>query len=1033
MSIPEEALRAVTNRASLFAFLRDRLHWPVDPEDTFTYEGPRLDGEAAARAEVSQIVPFTAGDPFTIMLVEFATAFRRTDLREILRRVREDIRKRAKYEGRALDEIVFVCATEDYKGIRFAHFETRDKGLPRLRVFGYDRGQADGTRTLRDFNFPALVLPRPNVLGEADWTEGRARWMSAWDVEQVTNAFFKRYKEVFNAAQTYMDGIDGEDGRLCAQRLFNRLLFIRFLEKKGWLTFQGRGDYLRALWEDYQAKKPEGGVNFYNSRLKPLFFAALNKPHVRDGQGDTWLTGLIGAVPYLNGGLFDDAEDKAEAERHPNLLIHDDALAPVVTDFFYAYNFTVTESTPDDVEVAVDPEMLGKVFEELVTAGERHGTGSYYTPRGIVQFMCREALKGYLGGHADLVDKRDADGISKKQAGELIAKLKAVKVVDPAGGSGAYVLGMLHELFDLIGLLEVRADPMTPQGKYRRKLEIIQNCLYAVDKEPFAVNIARLRLWLSLAVEFEGDTPEPLPNLDFKVEAGDSLAAPSPQITEAQVDARADLIRKFEALKRDFGDPYYKGSVSKPGLKKQIDALRADIALWTHAGKAVAGFDWRVEFCEVFQRPEPVADIGGAFNLGGTLSEPAAPGGFDIVLANPPYVRMELFKDQKPALKKNFPRVHAERADLYCYFYARALQLLRPGGMLVFISPNKWFRAGYGSGLRCLIAETCDVISITDFGELPVFQSAATFPMIFVAQKGKSNRTSIFTQVKTLAPPYPDVLAVVRSKSHPLSSAAISGDNWTLTDEKSGDLVRKLETCGTPLADYVHGQILRGMVTGFNGAFYINEKDYDEIIDQDPSALAIIKPLAYGDICRRWRIGGGRKWVFYIHPGTDMSNYPVVLRYLERHKEQLLRRAGKQPWYELQQPQFKFAEAYEKPKIVFPDIGKEPRFSLDAQGHYLDATATCIAVPDLYLLGLLNSSTVWRYITEKCAVLGDAEKGGRVRLKTFYVERIPIPNASAPDRAAIAALVQKCLDANGVGCEAWEQEINGRVAALYGL
>lgn len=1025
MSIPEEALRAVTNRASLFAFLRDRLHWPVDPEDTFTYEGPRLDGEAAARAEVSQIVPFTAGDPFTIMLVEFATAFRRTDLREILRRIREDIRKRAKYEGRALDEIVFVCATEDYKGIRFAHFETRDKGLPRLRVFGYDRGQADGTRTLRDFNFPALVLPRPNVLGEADWTEGRARWMSAWDVEQVTNAFFRRYKEVFNAAQAYMDGIDGEDGRLCAQRLFNRLLFIRFLEKKGWLTFQGRGDYLRALWEDYQAKKPEGGVNFYNSRLKPLFFAALNKPHVRDGQGDTWLTGLIGAVPYLNGGLFDDAEDKAEAECHPNLLIQDDALAPVVTDFFYAYNFTVTESTPDDVEVAVDPEMLGKVFEELVTAGERHGTGSYYTPRGIVSFMCREALKGYLGGYADLVDERDADGISKKQAEELIGRLKAVKVVDPAGGSGAYVLGMLHELFDLIGLLEVRADPMTPQGKYRRKLEIIQNCLYAVDKEPFAVNIARLRLWLSLAVEFEGDTPEPLPNLDFKVEAGDSLTAPSPQITEAQVDARADLIRRFEALKRDFGDPYYKGSVSKPDLKKQIDALRADIALWTHAGKAVAGFDWRVEFCEVFQRPEPVADIGGALNLGGTLSEPASPGGFDIVLANPPYVRMELFKDQKPILKKNFPQVHSDRADLYCYFYDRALQLLRPGGILAFISPNKWFRAIYGANLRNYLAGACEIQNIVDFGDLPVFQSATAYPAIFIARKGKSCKPPTFTAVTSLSPPYPDISTLVQQYGKTLPINALNGADWRFSASFHSSTARPTIMLG----EMVKGEIFRGIVTGLNAAFYINGRKRAELISQSPKSRNVIKPLVIGEDVRIWSVTDKDHWLIYMHHGIDVSGLDAVLEHLVPYRERLEARATRQKWYELQQPQARFAPYFERAKIIYPQIMIQPRFTYDTSGSYINQKCFMIRTDDRYLLGILNSATLWKMILEGSPML----RGGYTEPRRELMLSLPIPDAPEMERDPIAALVQKCLDAKGIGCEAWEQEINDRVAALYGL
>ena len=1034
--ITEDALRAVRDRASLFDFLGRSLGWETSSDDTFTYLTPPQPGLPEDRVEVSRLVPF-GGVPFVLMLAEFQTPFRRTDLRKILQGIRRDDRLTQRYGGASPEEIIFVCPTQDYGGVSFAHFEEREGRAPKLEVFGWEQDHLHETRTLRTIALPALQMPGRNALDEYDWTVGRAQWLKAWDVEQVTGAFFKRYKEVFNAAQTHMDGIEGEDGRLCAQRLFNRLLFIRFLEKKGWLTFGGRHDYLCALWEDYQAKRPEGGINFYHSRLKPLFFAALNQPHVRDGRGDTWLTGLVGNVPYLNGGLFDDTEDKKEAERYPGLVINDAALGPVVTDFFYSYNFTVTESTPDDVEVAVDPEMLGKVFEELVTASERHGTGSYYTPRGIVSFMCREALKGYLGGHAALVDERTADALSKKQAGELIGKLKAVKVVDPAGGSGAYVLGMLHELFDLIGLLEVRADPMTPQGKYKRKLEIIQNCLYAVDKEPFAVNIARLRLWLSLAVEFEGDTPEPLPSLDFKVEAGDSLAAPSPQVVEAQVDTRDHLLREFEKKKREFGDPYYTGPISKADLKAQAEALRADIATWTHAGKKVAGFDWRVEFCEVFQRPEPVADLGGALNLGGTLSEPAAPGGFDIVLANPPYVRQELIKDQKPTLKAVYPEVYNGTADLYCYFYARAVQLLRPGGMLAFISPNKWFRAGYGGNLRSYLAETCHVDSITDFGDLPVFQTAITYPMILTAQKDGVPGGTAYTKVKSLAAPYPDVRAVIELTGATLPAEAIQGADWALTDAAASGRIAKMKKAGVPLGEYVNKKMYRGVLTGFNAAFVINSARRAELITADPKSMEIIKPLYVGRDIRCWAFDERDQWLIFTRRGIDITAYPAIEKHLAQWKAQLTpktgeveqgRKPGKYKWFEIQD-EVTYFNVFDKPKIVYPEVSNSPRFTLDTKGVYPLKTCFVIDSQDLYLLGVLNSSSFLAYQRLK----QNTVRGGYLMNSTIYLEVTPIPNASDADRAAIAALVQKCLDAKGVGCEAWEAEINGRVAALYGL
>ncbi|HZP83384.1 MAG TPA: TaqI-like C-terminal specificity domain-containing protein, partial [Chthonomonadaceae bacterium] len=562
-------------------------------------------------------------------------------------------------------------------------------------------------------------------------------------------------------------------------------------------------------------------------------------------------------------------------------------------------------------------------------------------------------------------------------------------------------------------------------------LDILQNNLYGVDNAEFAIQIARLRLWLSLVVEFNGETPPPLPNLDFKIEYGDSLAAPDPQ-GGAQPDMfRQEQIERFKALKARHMRAH---DHEKQALHKEIARLRDEIAQGIHPGAQVEGFDWGVEFAEVFLPEKPLATIGGAFNFGQELAEQDVPGGFDIVLANPPYVKQQLIIEQKPTLQKVYPAVYTGTADLYCYFYARALQLLRPGGMLVFISSNKWFRAAYGAKLRKHIAETCRVESITDFGELPVFQNAATFPMIFVAQRIYSNSTPppvYFTQVKSLEPPYPDVLTLIQRDGQPLPSNALHGADWTLTDSASADRLRKMEKAGVPLRQYVNGQIYRGVVTGLNSAFYITDAKRTELITQDPKSAEIIKPLAVGDNVRRWCINR-EKWFIVTHTGVDIVRYPAIFAHLQIQQYRLEKRWDKgKHWWELRS--CVYYDAFDKPKIVYPDIGKEPRFTLDTEGHYLDATATCIANSDLYLLGLLNSKVVWEYVSSKCAILGDAEKGGRIRLKTFYVEQIPIPDAPQAERQAIAALVQCCLDAKGVGCEAWEKEIDARVAALYGL
>jgi hypothetical protein len=633
----------------------------------------------------------------------------------------------------------------------------------------------------------------------------------AFDVEPVTREFFKEYARVFEEVEERIEGINyKERRRLYTQRLFNRLMFIAFIQKKGWLKFGTDGDYLGGLWQDFK-RSGKSNRNFYRDRLKLLFFSGLNTSNEVNVIGINrggFLKELIGQVPYLNGGLFEEDDD----DRDSKIVVPDECIGAIIEELFNRFNFTVTESTPLDIEVAVDPEMLGKIFEELVTG--RHETGSYYTPKPVVSFMCREALKGYLGSQ---LPSEDAESIERfveehhpeglKNPEPVLEALRKVRLCDPACGSGAYLLGMLHELIDLRACL-FATSKLDAISTFDRKLQIIQNNLYGVDLDPFAVNIARLRLWLSLAVEYEGDNPPPLPNLDFKIERGDSLTAPAPSGGLEQ-GFRKPLIDEYLKLRGEFLTAHHGRKIE---LRKQIDKHRETIRGWAHAGGAVDGFDWAVEFIEVF-----------------------IIGGFDIMLANPPWVRMELFKEIKPVLRLNFPQVHEGRADLYCYFYARALELLRPGGMLVFISSNKWFRANYGAKLRQHIATTCSIRSITDFGELPVFENAATFPMIFVAQKNWSGVDAsrafgepsarvlpTFTQVKSLAPPYPNVLKLIREQGQNVSIQAISGPNWTLTGASSVAQLQQMEASGRTLAEYVRGRVFYGVKTGLNKAFVID-------------------------------------------------------------------------------------------------------------------------------------------------------------------------------------------------------------------
>ena len=836
----------------------------------------------------------------------------------------------------------------------------------------------------------------------------------AFDVEAVTREFFREYRRVFEEVEDRVSGIEGEEEtRFFVQRLFNRLMFVAFVEKKGWMhlgSAPGRTDYLAALWKAYEDESRAGnggGGGFYHSRLKPLFFGGFNTEN-EPGYKDL----VIGAVPYLNGGLFEeDAQDK-----DGRIEVPDQCLREILVGLFSRFNFTTTESTPLDTEVAVDPEMLGKVFEELVTG--RHDVGAYYTPKPIVSFMCREALKGHLekelgaSGEGDreairaFVEEHDPDGLGDPE-GALDA-LKKIRVCDPACGSGAYLLGMLRELLDLRESL-FRTRNIDPRTNYQRKLEIIQNNLYGVDKEEFAVNIARLRLWLSLVVDYEGQSPPPLPNLEFKIEAGDSLMAPDPSGGFEMDMVRDEQVSRLGGLKAGFLKAH---GEEKKRLRGEIDALRWEISAWAHPGGAVGGFDWQVEFAEVFA----VDDEDGE-------------GGFDVILANPPYVRQELIIEFKPALKTIFPEVYTGTSDLYVFFYARALQLLGRGGMLAFISSNKWFRANYGKKLRKHVAGTTHVASITDFGDLPVFRNATAYPMIFVAQKDRrKDGATVLTQAKTLEPPYPDVAAVVRKIGSPLPPDSLNGAEWSLTDAATAKRLRKMRAAGVPLGEYVNGQIYYGIKTGFNKAFVIDGAKRDELISQDPDSAEIIKRFATGRDVRKWAVDYKDKWLIVTPIGVDMERYPALFDHLRKWQPELERRydQGKH-WWELRSCDY--YDAFDQPKVMFPDIAKGLRFALDDNQTYSNNTTYFTPMSDLYMLGVLNSSVIEDFYIELSAQV----RGGYLRFFTQYVEQIPIPDAPAADREAIADLVQKCLNAKGVGCEEWEAEIDERVASLYGF
>ena len=652
----------------------------------------------------------------------------------------------------------------------------------------------------------------------------RAALEEAFDVEPVTRDFFREYKRIFNAVEDRVIGFgqsDEEDEvrRMFVQTLFNRLMFVYFLQRKGWLEFQGGNDYLNALWEDYRGSK--GQTNFYKDRLVPLFFEGLNNPQSRESRSrNPEMYSLIGAPPFLNGGLF----DQGELDRRSGIAVPDDAVGPVLSDLFDRFNFTVMESTPFDIEVAVDPEMLGKVFEELVTA--RHESGAYYTPRPVVAFMCREAIKGYLDGQntgvrtgaiGEFVDTHATDGIALPEARRIAKALEEIAVIDPACGSGAYLLGMMQELIELQTALFNAG--VGSKAIYQMKLEIIQRNLFGVDNDYFAVNIAMLRLWLSLAVDYEGDDPDPLPNLDFKIVYGDSLLGPDPRAAvevQGTLGQDVDLMRQLGQSKSEY--IYASTGPDKERMRIVIQGLEARVEATVGSVGAPSGsVDWRVEFAEIF----------------------AGRGGFDVVVANPPYVRQEEIGSVKPALRTLYKDSTHARSDLYCYFYVRAMQLLRNGGIHVFVCSNSWLDTQYGAKLQEYLLENARVRAVYDSAVERQFSTAAINTIISIAEKtvGDDLHQTVFISLlgefqKALADPQlrrevkvssqtlvEGILDTSSSEGHQRLVSGKWGGKYLRAPDIYYETVHDGQRIGNVLSDYVRGE--RYLNTGGADGFFI--------------------------------------------------------------------------------------------------------------------------------------------------------------------------------------------------------------------
>ena len=970
----------------------------------------------------------------------------------------------------------------------------------------------------------------------------------AFSVEAVTKDFFAQYREKYLELKEYLDcnadfnaeaEARGFDSEQFAKKLMGQIVFLYFIQKKGWLGVNafpfrlsereyksgfyrpgrkskelmpfvykqaqdgmfyrdtkalltlskedettlstlvkgdawgdGPKDFMRQIFNNCM----KSGENFFDDYLEPLFYTGLNQNRGENA----FFPPMHRRIPFLNGGLFEELDGydwRNNDFKIPNELFSNVSIkgrdADGILDVFDRYNFTIAEDEPMEREVAIDPEMLGKVFENLLDVSDRKSRGAFYTPREIVHYMCQESLISYLTSKTGISDDdirkfilygeyfRDEDTkktlpiddvtgqllqgneiffhkhhmeFDKEKDLEIPASifsyktkvnrlqeiddlLANVKVVDIAVGSGAFPLGMLTEIikarstvtsYMIIDMNRYqRLSYCSMRNPYRMKRDTIKNSIFACDIEASAVDITKLRLWLSLVIDNQimeqeneefGYTTKPreLPNLDCNIICGNSLMdkfAGISLITENEAignlsDGRqgtlydqklAVMINDLINLQSSLYDE--KDRVAKDSLKERIQDIYNQIILEQLNGKqdAVDSYYqaiqqaskpfvlWQLYFPKVFRDN----------------------GGFDIAIGNPPYVQLQKAIDDESSNKlgdiyENCGfETFAKTGDLYCLFYEKGHTLLCDNGTLCFITSNKWMRAGYGEKLRNFFAHKCNPVLLVDFAGQKIFESATvdTNILLFTKTKNQMSTRSCIAKENCL-----DNLSVFVEQNS--SICKFTGtSSWVILSSLEQSIKAKIEAVGVPLREW-DISINYGIKTGFNDAFIINGPKKDELIAADPKSAEIIRPILRGRDIKRYEYTFADLWLIATFPSREynINNYPAIKEHLLSYGIERLEQTGKtqivngelvkarkktsNKWFETQDS-ISYWDDFSKPKILYREIGYQMDACLISEEMYTNNKCYLITGESLkYLVCYLNSKLFNKIVLKNANLTG---------------------------------------------------------------
>ena len=860
-----------------------------------------------------------------------------------------------------------------------------------------------------------------------------ARWLEILGRDALSRKFYRELEDgVESAAASLTSQIPRDDRRTLALFAVSRLLFLAFLEAKGWL------DDDRAFLARVHASAVTSGGAVHRRLLEPLFFGTLNtRPSDRAP-----LARAFGRVPYLNGGLFTRT---ALEKRWRHARFSDDALAKLFDGILARYRLTAREDRATWSDAAIDPEMLGRAFESLMASDTRRTTGAFYTPHSLVADVTNEALARHLSVALPETDAASLLGgarVPPSVGASASARLAAMRVLDPACGSGAFLVHALERIAELRALCGDARDT----GTVRR--ETLAHSIFGVDANPTAVWLCELRLWLSTVIETNvaaGEHVPTLPNLDHNIRVGDSLSGSGfgePALGDRASGralstlrtryARATGIRKkslgreLDHRERDAALHAIEREISRLTVaRRELLVLRRQRDLF--GDRSIACRSDRDHERDALRtalralRAEQRALAGGGslpFSYRACFPDVAASGGFDVVIANPPWVRLHniparsrarlregfaVFRHaawERGALGAGAGHGFAAQVDLSALFVERSIDLLAPDGTLSVLLPSKLWRSLAGGGVRRFLSEHAPPVLIEDLAESDAAFDAAVYPSLLVAVKGEadSSITCIHRRRDTMLRWTIDRSSLAFDES--------PGSPWVLAPPDARRGFDRLRRGGATLATSVAGRPLLGVKCGLNEAFVVAN---GSTLGDD-----CLRPLVRGETLTPWRVEPTERIVWtHASDGAPLRSLPTILmQHLAAHRRALAARSdlrGALPWWSL----FRTESARtDLARVIWADVGRTVRAAYLASDDPTVALNSCYVLrcptPDdaLAMVALLNSPLASAWLS----LVAEPARGGYHRYLGWTMAMLPVPREWERARSILAPLGREGVD-----------------------